>query len=60
MERYADQRAHDVTWQTAAERNEHEHSVTTCAHDSEGPSIWWLCGYEPMFTPPVLAKKGQS
>jgi hypothetical protein len=24
----------------------HRHSVTTCRHDSEGPTIMWLCGRE--------------
>ena len=29
---------------------QHVHSAIDCSHDSEGPSIWWLCGYEPKFT----------
>lgn len=29
----------------------HEHSATTCAHGAEGPTIIWLCGYEPTSTP---------
>lgn len=28
----------------------HVHSFATCPADADGPSIMWLCGFEPYFT----------